>query len=55
MERKPSHGEAITSIKGVILMQLGKIGLGGMGANMVLRLLTGRHSCVVFDRSPKAI
>jgi 6-phosphogluconate dehydrogenase len=26
-----------------------------MGANMVKRLLTGGHDCVVFDRSPKAV
>ena len=36
-------------------MQLGMIGLGRMGANMVRRLLTGGHQCVVFDRSPKAV
>jgi 6-phosphogluconate dehydrogenase len=36
-------------------MQLGMIGLGRMGANMVRRLLRGGHECVVFDRSPKAI
>ena len=36
-------------------MQLGMIGLGRMGANMVLRLLKGGHQCVVFDRSPKAV
>src|SRR5262249_38916017 len=36
-------------------MQIGMIGLGRMGANMVHRLLAGRHQCVVFDRSPKAI
>ena len=35
-------------------MQLGMIGLGRMGANMVHRLLAGGHQCVVFDRSPKA-
>ena len=34
-------------------MQIGMIGLGRMGANMVRRLLTGGHQCVVFDRSPK--
>src|SRR5438552_8273823 len=33
-------------------MQLGMIGLGRMGANMVRRLLRGGHHCVVFDRSP---
>ena len=36
-------------------MQIGMIGLGRMGANMVRRLLTGGHQCVVFDRSPKTV
>jgi 6-phosphogluconate dehydrogenase len=36
-------------------MQLGMIGLGRMGANMVRRLLKGGHQCVVFDRSAKAV
>jgi 6-phosphogluconate dehydrogenase len=36
-------------------MQLGMVGLGRMGANMVLRLLRAKHECVVFDRSPKAV
>ena len=36
-------------------MQLGMIGLGRMGANMVWRLIKGGHDCVVFDSSPKAI
>src|ERR1700678_3051092 len=36
-------------------MQLGMVGLGRMGANMVLRLLKGGHRCVVFDKSPKAV
>jgi len=36
-------------------MQLGMIGLGRMGANMVRRLLRGGHQCVVFDMSPKAV
>ena len=36
-------------------MQLGMIGLGRMGANMVHRLLAGGHQCMVFDRSPKAV
>ncbi|MBV8337525.1 MAG: NAD(P)-binding domain-containing protein, partial [Alphaproteobacteria bacterium] len=36
-------------------MQLGMIGLGRMGANMVRRLLKGGHDCVVFDMSPDAI
>src|SRR4029450_12110914 len=37
------------------MMQLGMIGLGRMGANMVHRLLAGTHQCVVFDRAPKAV
>jgi 6-phosphogluconate dehydrogenase len=36
-------------------MQLGMIGLGRMGANMVRRLLRAGHQCVVFDRSPKVV
>jgi 6-phosphogluconate dehydrogenase len=36
-------------------MQIGMIGLGRMGANMVRRLLKGGHQGVVFDRSPKAV
>src|SRR6202040_3265215 len=36
-------------------MQLGMIGLGRMGANMVRRLLKGGHHCVVFDRSAQAV
>src|ERR1700741_2656788 len=36
-------------------MQLGMIGLGRMGANMVRRLIKQGHSCVVFDRSPQAV
>jgi 6-phosphogluconate dehydrogenase len=36
-------------------MQLGMIGLGRMGANMVRRLITNGHECVVFDVSPQAV
>ncbi len=36
-------------------MQLGMIGLGRMGANMVRRLLAGGHTCVVYDRSQEAV
>jgi 6-phosphogluconate dehydrogenase len=36
-------------------MQLGMIGLGRMGANMVRRLLRGDHKCVVFDMNPQAV
>ncbi len=36
-------------------MQLGMIGLGRMGANMVRRLIKDGHQCVVFDRSADAV
>ena len=36
-------------------VQLGMIGLGRMGANMVRRLIKGGHQCVVFDRSTDAV
>ncbi len=36
-------------------MQLGMIGLGRMGANMVRRLMKAGHNCVVFDMSPKTV
>jgi len=36
-------------------MQLGMIGLGRMGANMVRRLIAAGHDCVVFDRSASAV
>jgi 6-phosphogluconate dehydrogenase len=36
-------------------MQLGMIGLGRMGGNMVRRLMHGGHNCVVFDLSPDSV
>ncbi len=36
-------------------MQLGMIGLGRMGANMVRRLMRGGHECVVYDRNADAV
>jgi 6-phosphogluconate dehydrogenase len=36
-------------------MELGMIGLGRMGANMVRRLIGGGHQCVVFDMSAEAV
>jgi 6-phosphogluconate dehydrogenase len=36
-------------------MQLGMIGLGRMGANMVRRLMKAGHQCVVYDRSAQAV
>src|SRR5690348_14717355 len=36
-------------------MQIGMIGLGRMGANMVRRLMRGGHECVAFDRNPESV
>ncbi|MDQ4070349.1 MAG: decarboxylating 6-phosphogluconate dehydrogenase [Actinomycetota bacterium] len=36
-------------------MQLGMVGLGRMGANLVRRLIRGGHECVVFDVNPEAV
>ena len=36
-------------------MQLGMIGLGRMGSNMVRRLIRKGHDCTVFDRSQQAV
>src|SRR5215470_10817079 len=36
-------------------MQLGMVGLGRMGANMVRRLMKNGHECVVFDMSAKSV
>lgn len=38
-----------------IAMQLGMVGLGRMGANMVRRLMKAGHNCVVFDVFPKSV
>jgi 6-phosphogluconate dehydrogenase len=48
---KKSHNKQIEEKT----MQLGMVGLGRMGANMVRRLIRGGHECVAFDRSPKAV
>src|ERR1035441_9940665 len=36
-------------------MQLGVLGLGRMGANIVRRLMRDGHTCVVFDVDPEAV
>jgi 6-phosphogluconate dehydrogenase len=36
-------------------MQLGMVGLGRMGANIVRRLMRGGHECTVFDVNPSAV
>jgi len=42
-------------MKGKTTMQLGMIGLGRMGANMVRRLIRAGHQCVVYDRTPQTV
>src|SRR5580658_4772393 len=37
------------------LMQLGMIGLGRMGANLVRRLVKAGHECVVYDANPESV
>jgi 6-phosphogluconate dehydrogenase len=39
-------------VKGASIVQLGMVGLGRMGGNMVERLMRHGHSCVVFDLNP---
>jgi len=36
-------------------MQIGMIGLGRMGSNMVQRLMKAGHECVVSDTHPQAV
>ena len=36
-------------------MQIGMIGLGRMGANMVIRLMRAEHACVVYDRNAQEV
>src|ERR1035437_7182125 len=42
-------------MKNKTTMQLGMVGLGRMGANIVRRLIKGGHQCVVFNRSPQKV
>jgi 6-phosphogluconate dehydrogenase len=37
------------------MAQLGMVGLGRMGSNMVRRLMRGGHECVVFNRTPEPV
>src|SRR6202034_3170947 len=53
--RAQRRGERIRLAAILDRMQLGMIGLGRMGANMVRRLIKAGHECVVFDRSPASV
>src|SRR5579872_1075043 len=52
MPSRRTHG-ATADRRG--MMQLGMIGLGRMGGNIVRRLMRGGHSCVVYDKSADAV
>ena len=52
---KPRERFRRGSIRGDGSMQLGMIGLGRMGGNIVRRLMRNGHSCVVYDRSADAV
>ncbi|MFL6636880.1 MAG: NAD(P)-binding domain-containing protein, partial [Paraburkholderia graminis] len=43
------------ALSGAVKMQLGMIGLGRMGADMVRRLTKGAQQCVVYDVQPAAV
>ncbi len=45
----------VTDVDERILVQLGMVGLGRMGANLVRRLMRGGHECVVFDTDADAV
>src|SRR5262245_15375266 len=47
-------GRKLRGKKG-LRMQLGMVGLGRMGSNMVRRLIRNGHDCVVFNRSRKPV
>jgi 6-phosphogluconate dehydrogenase len=36
-------------------VQIGMVGLGRMGANMVRRLIRGGHECIVFNRTQERV
>src|SRR5262249_58225342 len=51
-------GRALSRVQertGGLIMQLGMIGLGRMGANIVRRLMRAGHECVVFDSNQGAV
>src|SRR5580698_10206474 len=53
--RGDSTKSELTTTRRRTTMQLGMVGLGRMGANMVRRLIKGGHQCVVYDRAPQAV
>src|SRR5262245_13021154 len=49
------NSEALSSANGATSMQMGMIGLGRMGGNMVRRLMRAGHECVVYDTNAGAV
>jgi 6-phosphogluconate dehydrogenase len=54
-QRPVKQNEEEPIVKDTTTLQLGMIGLGRMGANMVRRLIRSGHQCVVYDRTPQAM
>ena len=54
---RPRVGRAVSHLidRRIATVQLGMIGLGRMGGNMVRRLMKAGHQCVVFDHSPETV
>jgi 6-phosphogluconate dehydrogenase len=53
--RGSMYFRAKLSTKGNQTMQVGMIGVGRMGGNMVRRLLRGGHECVIYGRRPEVM
>src|SRR4051812_23938197 len=52
---RPGTSAAGTRSRKEEVMQLGMVGLGRMGANLVRRLMQDGHECVVYDVQPDAV
>src|SRR3954470_15832305 len=53
--RRPGSSRAKPLFRKEQTMQIGMMGLGRMGANMVRRLLRDGHQCVVYDINPASV
>src|SRR5205807_7192015 len=53
--RRRRSAEASQLFEGVRTVQLGMVGLGRMGQNMVVRMAKAGHQIVVYDRDPKVV
>src|SRR6478735_5657025 len=53
--RRPGSSRAKPLFRKEQTMQIGMMGLGRMGANMVRRLMRDGHECVVYDINPASV